>query len=248
VASFVWNRDFDEAYSNPYEYGEQKQFVREAKAVLHRIQKGLQRLDFKFTKGDESLEKAAWMLHNDAIDALLDALELLQRKKHRLVGRIFRDVWESAQIVEYFLSGTPKSKTHLKKWYKNKIINHRDVRDALERAGKRKQKEAARQQHMSFSQWTHRSYRALLKAYSLGDAEKMVYDGYGNDSVLPHTISAYYAILGMLILQNVRAIGQSQTIPKAEIQEIMKESMQKEAVKRRFAPNPKFPDTRDCQV
>ena len=237
MASFVWNRDFDEAYSNPYEYEAQKQFVREAKAVLHRIQKGLQRQDFKFTKNDESLEKAAWMLHNDAIDAFLDALKLLQQKKHRLVGRIFRDVWESAQIVEYFLSATPKSKTHLKKWYKNKIINHSDVRDALERAGKHKQKETVRQQHMSFSQWTHRSYRALLKSYSLGDSERMVYDGYGNDSGLPHTISAYYAILGMLILQNVHAIGQSQLISKAEIRKIMKESMEKKVVKRRFAPN-----------
>jgi hypothetical protein len=237
MASFVWNRDFDEAYSNPYEYEAQKQFVREAKAVLHRIQKGLQRHDFKFTKNDDSLEKAAWMLHNDVIDAFLDALKLLQQKKHRLVGRIFRDVWESAQIVEYFLSATPKSKTHLKKWYKNKIINHRDVRDALERAGKHKQKETVRQQHMSFSQWTHRSYRALLKSYSLGDSERMVYDGYGNDSVLPHTISAYYAILGMLILQNVHAIGQSQLISKPEIRKIMKESMEKEEVKRRFAPN-----------
>lgn len=235
MPSFVWNRDFDEAYSNPYNYEAQKQFVREAKTVLHRVQKGLQRYDFHFTKNDESVEKAVWMLHNDAIDALMDAFDLLEQKKHRLVGRIFRDVWESAQLVEYFLSSTPESKKHLKEWFKNEIINHRDIRNALERAGKKEQKERVKKQHVSFSQWTHRSYRTLLKAYSLGDSEKMVYEGYDNDSVLPHTVSAYYSILGMLILDNVHAIGESQIIQKKEIRKIMKESMEKETIKKRFA-------------
>ena len=68
----------------------------------------------------------------------------------------------------------------------------------------------------------------------------MVYDGYGNDSVLPHTISAYYAILGMLILQNVHAIGQSQLISKPEIRKIMKESMEKGSQKT-FCSKLKFP-------
>lgn len=236
MPSFVWNRDFDEAYANPYEYEAQRQFVREAKAILTGIQKGLQKFDFHFTKNDVGVSKAAWMLHNDAIDALADALELLEQQKHRLVGRIFRDVWETAQLVDYFLSGTPQSQRDLKKWFKNEIISHKLIREALERSGKQTEKERVRQQHVEFSQWTHRSYRALSKAYSLGDSDRMVYDGYGNDSVLPHTISLYYAILGMLIFQNVASIGRSQIIPKTEIRKIMRAGMEKETAKRKFAP------------
>jgi hypothetical protein len=71
----------------------------------------------------------------------------------------------------------------------------------------------------------------------MGDSEKMVYDGYENDSVLPHTISLYYAILGMLILKNVAAIGNSRIISKKEIREIMKKGMEKGTVKRKFAPS-----------
>lgn len=237
MPSFVWNREFDEAYANPYEYGAQEQFAREAKAILAGIEKGLRKFDFHFTSNDVSVSKAAWMLHNDAIDALTEALALLEGRKHKLVGRIFRDVWETAQLVEYFLSGTPQSQRDIKKWFKNEIIAHRLIRDALERAGEHEKKEHVKQQHIAFSEWTHRSYRALLKSYSLGDSEKMVYDGYENDSVLPHTISLYYAILGMLILKNVAAIGNSQIISKKEIREIMKEGMEKGTVKRKFAPS-----------
>lgn len=149
MPSFVWNRDFDEAYANPYEYEAQRQFVREAKAILTGIQKGLQKFDFHFTKNDVSVSKAAWMLHNDAIDALAEAVDLLEQEKHKLVGRIFRDVWEAAQLVEYFLSGTPQSKGDLNKWYQNEIISHSDVREALKHSGKQKETDQVRQQHSS---------------------------------------------------------------------------------------------------
>jgi hypothetical protein len=107
MPSFVWNRDFDEAYANPYEYATQKQFVREAEAILTEVRKGLQQFDFHFTVSDVSVKKAIWIIYNDAIDALSEALNLLKKKRHKLVGRIFRDVWEAAQLADYFLHTHP---------------------------------------------------------------------------------------------------------------------------------------------
>jgi hypothetical protein len=79
MASFVWHRDPEEAYLNPYEYSAQEQFDREAKKVLMRLSKSLGKYDLHFTAKAVSVKKAAWMLHNDAIDALREALVLLER-------------------------------------------------------------------------------------------------------------------------------------------------------------------------
>lgn len=122
MSSFVWSREPEEAYSNPYEYGAQEQFVREAKRILKRLCKRLGKYNLHFYSKDTSAQKAAWMLHNDATEALREALSMLEKKKHKLVGRIFRDVWESFQLVEYFRSSSPQSQSDLKKWYENEII------------------------------------------------------------------------------------------------------------------------------
>jgi hypothetical protein len=129
---------------------------------------------------------------------------VLKKEKHKLVGRIFRDVWESSQLVEYILSATPKSQDNLKKWFSNEIIDHGKIREQVERSRRKADAEQRRQRHRELSKFTHRSYRALLKSYSRGVDDKMVYDGYTKWSVLPHSILAYYAILASLIIQNFR--------------------------------------------
>lgn len=137
MASFVWNRDFEEAYSNPYEYLAQEQFVREAKKILSRLSKNLMRYNLHFSAKETSMEKALWMIHNDAVDALREALALLGKEKHKLVGRIFRDVWESSDLVEYFLLNSHQSQRDLKKWFDNEVISHKTIRERLEKRGKR---------------------------------------------------------------------------------------------------------------
>ncbi len=79
MASFVWNRDPEEAYSNPYEYAAQDQFVREARKIISRLGKALEKHNMQFGRDECSLQKAAWMLHNDSINALREALSLLKK-------------------------------------------------------------------------------------------------------------------------------------------------------------------------
>lgn len=235
MASFVWHRNPEEAYSNSYEYAAQEQFAREAKGILTRLGKNLAKYNLHFTAKEASIQKAVWMLHNDAIDALQEALGLLNRKNHKLVGRIFRDVWESSQLVEYFLSATPKSQKDLKKWFEDEIILHREIREQLKKSGRKAEVEQRRQRHRELSKFTHRSYRALQKGYSLGAADKMVYDGYTKWSVLPHTVSSYYAILAALIIQNSETIKNSGLISATEIEKIWKHSLEKTTVSRKCA-------------
>ncbi len=235
MASFVWNRDPEEAYSNPYEYGAQEQFVREAKRILTRLSKNLAKFNLHFGADETSVRKAAWMLHNDAMDALQEALALLTKSKHKLVSRIFRDVWESSQLVEYFLSGTPKSQNDLKKWFQNEIIEHRIIRERLEKLGKKAEADNRRQTQRELSKFTHRSYRALLKGYSRGGEDRMVYDGYAKFSVLPHTLAAYYAILGDLIFRTLKSMKKSKFISEEEAKKILRQSLEKATVPRKFA-------------
>jgi hypothetical protein len=243
MASFVWNRDFDEAYVNPYEYPAQKQFVGEAGKILTGLSKALDRHNMRFDRNDTSIPKAVWMLHNDAVDALREALALLKKEKHTLVGRIFRDVWESWQMVEYFLSQTSESQKDLKKWFQDEIITHGIIRDRLKKDGRTAEADERRQRQRELSKLTHRSYRAMLKGYSLGSGNKMVYDNFRRYSTSVHTISAYYAILGWLIIQTSESIEKSGLVTAGEIKKIWKRSMEKTTVPRRFAMQKSLPVT-----
>jgi hypothetical protein len=53
--------------------------------------------------------------------------------------------------------------------------------------------------------------------------------------VLPHTVSAYYAILGDLIIQSSESIKLSRLIPAKEIEKNWKQSLEKATVPRKFA-------------
>ena len=95
MPSLVWDRDPEEAFKNPYEYEIQKQFVRESTIILEGFHKLMDKRNLRYPNDDISLEKALWILNYDSLDALQDCLEMLQIKKHKLAGRLFRDVWET---------------------------------------------------------------------------------------------------------------------------------------------------------
>ena len=66
MTSFIWKRDPEEAYANPYEYEAQKQFVREASSLLDKYHDYISANTKRFQRDDTSKEKAIWMLHVDA--------------------------------------------------------------------------------------------------------------------------------------------------------------------------------------
>ena len=77
MPSLVWERSFQEAYDNPYEYDVQNQFVHEAMSLLKELNTIFQKNSMKFHKDDRSIKKAVWMLQLDGLDSLKDALDAL---------------------------------------------------------------------------------------------------------------------------------------------------------------------------
>ena len=168
MPSIFWNLDPEEAYSNPYNYSAQEQFVREARRLLDFLAVGYEKYQMTFHRDDRSLKKAVWMLQMDALDSLSDCLDLIESKRHRIAGRLFRDVVETLDLAAYFSSDSAKSRANLKKWFDDEVVLHGVYRDYIKKTVGQDAAEERKNFHRQLSKFTHRSYRALLKSYSLG--------------------------------------------------------------------------------
>lgn len=236
MPSLIWGRDPREAYKNPYEYEAQKQFVREAKKILEGIFSELLKYSMKFKRDDISIKKAIWMLQTDAIDSLRDCLRLIKQKRHRVAGRLFRDVMETLDLGAFFSSDIAESNKELQNWYNDEIIPHRKYRDFIKKTEGVEKAENIKQQYGMLSKITHRTYRTLAYSYLLGRDEFLAYDGNAktNILVLPQTIAMYYALLANYILITSDEIKNRGLVEKNVIENIWRNSLEKKTIPRHF--------------
>ena len=237
----VWGCDPQEAFDQPYEYDLQKQFAREAKAVLGRLYKSLNSNRHRYTIDDRSRQKAEWLLAIDALDSLRDCLKALDRNEHRVASKMFRDVMESMDLAAYFHSKTKKSKKALEKWYEDEIVPHKEYRDYMNRIQGRDVAMRLSTQYSSFSRFTHRSYRAILAGYLRGEGGQLVHDRTGElyggteDSasflVSPETISMYYAVLSHLVLNYASELSALGLVSEDDVRMAFAESLEPETVR-----------------
>jgi len=234
MPSIVWNRHPEEAYRNPYEYAAQEQFVREARKLLKSLFAHYEGLNLVFPRDDKSLRKAIWMLQIDALDSLRDCLKSLTLKHHRIAGRLFRDIIETLDLAAYLHSDSPAAKNNLRKWFEDEVIPHRTYRDyILTTLGKKAAAHRA-DYYRQLSKFTHRTYRALQKGYSLGRDDLMVYNSDPSDA-LPHTIAAFYAILAdHVTIFCAEAAGRG-ILSQDEVDRAKKASWEAATIPRRFA-------------
>ena len=136
LKSKIWYQVLDYVVKNPYDYENQKIFIKESKSLLNRVYKLYDSYQLKFHLDNKSIEKCVWMLQIDALDTLRDCLYLVEKKKHKLVGKMFRDVVETLDIAHLIKE---KQDKYLAKWYDNKIIRHSEYREYLEKDGKIKE-------------------------------------------------------------------------------------------------------------
>ena len=236
MASFVWGRSPQEAFKNPYEWEANAQFLKEANGLANSFFRVLMRKNMCFEKSNVSLEKAEWMLLTDSTDALIEALENIENKKHRITARLFRDVVESLDLLSFFRSDTPKANKKLSEWYNGDFIPHRISREyMLETDGELARKERAKY-YQELSAFTHRTYGALCDSYSLGRGEMLVHDTLRDSRmlVLPQTLSAYYAVLADLLIQLSKSISLSQLISETELENFWCEVLHEQSAPRRF--------------
>lgn len=237
MVSIVWGRDPQEAYENPYEYEAQDQFVREARELLVQLQVKLDAFTMGYGQSDQSLEKASWMLAIDLVDALLESVLLLEEKRHRVAFRIFRDIVETVDLLRLLHSGTAKAEKALRQWYANETVQHLESRKYIEEVEGSEVAFRRREYYIQLSKFTHRTYRALLKSFSLGRGDMLVHDSHSMKMlVLPQTIASGLAILADLIIQASRCLEQHGPLTQECVSGAWLISMELHTVPRRFVP------------
>lgn len=237
MPSFIWNREPEEAYQNPYEYEAQDQFVREANNMLNAVYELLMDDRFFYKRNDTSVEKALYMLHVDSIESLKECLVLLSEKRHSVAGRLLRDVFENVSLCNYFYFDTSNDKTkNLRKWFKNEVISNSICRKSVEDRLGKTEHDYRKIRYSHLSKITHRTYCTLAYSYVLGAGETMRYEGRaeGRFLVLPHTISMYYAVLSEMILFALDEIGSNRLIDESVLRKIIEESYEEIPIERRF--------------
>ena len=198
--SIFWKLSIQEGWENSYKYQEKDLFLDEAVNLLNGIYDEYDKFNLKFNINDKSLKKAVWMMHLDAIDTLRDCLYLLEHKKHRLVGKMFRDIKETLDIALLFIGGESK---YLKDWFeKGKTPQHSIYRELIKKQYGADEKNKLYSEYQRLSKWTHHGYFNLRHSFSLGVDDYMVYESHSPEIlVLPQTISIYIIELKNLILQ-----------------------------------------------
>jgi len=236
MPSFIWTRSLEDAFDEPYEYPAQEQFIREAETVLTKFKEELSNYDMQFTTTDKSIKKVVWMLVNDASDSLKDCLLSIKEKRHKIAGKMYRDVIETLDLAAYFNTDTVESNKHLTKWYTDEVIPNRVYRDYVKKTiGENEAKEKS-EAYSDFSKFTHRTYHTLLFGYGAGVDKKIYYDGYKDNDILiqPTTISMYYVYLRHLILIFSLELSKLGLMDSLKIDEIWEGSLEKESTPRRF--------------
>ncbi|MCX7217852.1 MAG: hypothetical protein NTY70_02610 [Burkholderiales bacterium] len=235
MASIVWGRDPQEAHDNPYEYDAQDQFVREAKELLSQLQLKLDRFTMAFHRDDETLEKATWMLALDLIDALLESVHLFEEKRHRIASRLFRDAVETIDFLQVLHSSTPRAEKALRLWYEDETIPHIESRRHIEKIAGSEAAFKRRDYYVQLSKFTHRTYRALLKSFSLGRGNMLVHDSHSMSLlVLPHTIASGLAVLADLISQATECLKQCGPLDPQDVENSWLVAIELHTVPRRF--------------
>lgn len=237
MTSLVWSRTTEDAFSDPYEYLVEKQFRREAHAFLSGLMGVLATRNATFKAGDQSLEKAQWMLANDAVQSALDCLDAIEVGKHRIASKLFRCMFEGMDRLQFFSTGTQKAKASLGRWYQGGQIHHRDIREWIEVARGPSAKEASKKAFGDLSQFLHGAYRALLDGYSRGKGDRMIYDGCFDSAFLVprQTLSVYHVVLAQLITRLHWTLAETGTMEPEVLLALWRKSLETHTVPRRFS-------------
>lgn len=250
MPSIVWGRDPQEAFEEPYEYDAQEQYVREASALLRKLYGFLNSDNHRYTGADCSAAKAVWLLVVDALDALVDALDSLRDKRHRISGRLFRDVVETLDLAKLFHSRSQVAERLLVRWYADEVVPHRSSRDHIkESRGDAAASESARR-YARLSRFTHRTYHAIMDGYILGAEDRPVHDRTASlyekegsqtrlgETILtpPQTVSAYFAAHASFVVHFTEESVTLGILTTDQVNEAFARSLEHDTVQRRFLP------------
>jgi hypothetical protein len=201
----------------------------------------------RYVAEDRSPEKAMWLLAMDALDSLREGLAALERKEHRITGKLFRDVLESMDLAAYFSVRDKKSGKAMAKWYHNEYVAHSEYRNYFRKIHGEPAAKGLAVLYKRLSRFTHRSYSAILEGYTLGRGSRLVHDrsnetfkDFGRRSVRilvpPQTDAAYYAALAGFITEYAEELTVLGLVDVELIRAAFSSCLETETVPRRFTP------------
>lgn len=211
--------------------------MREASTLLSTLYAKLDKFTMTFHRDEESLEKATWMLVLDLVDALSEITKLLVDGRHRVAFRLFRDVVETIDLLSVLHAGNSMARRALRQWYKDETISHGESRKYIEEIHGPAPAEARRDYYKQLSKFTHRTYLALAKSYSLGQGDMLVPDSHRPTMLVPpHTIASGFAVLAGLIKQSTNCMSRVGPLSCDDLAEAFGIAWESDTVPRRFAP------------
>ena len=236
MPSIYWKIDPSTAFNNPYNYECQNQFCREVDNLLKIFYSSFQKYTMKYHVDNCSVEKAVWMLHMDALDSLRDALDALVIKKHRVAGKLYRDILETLDIAAYFHSRTDNAERDLLKWYDNKVVSHSRYRDYIEKNEGKEAAELKKEQYKELSLFTHRTYKVLLYGYFRGAGDMIWHDEMDNMDfpLSQQTVSDYLARLAPMIFKFTIETINRELLTNTEVKNILAKSFEPDTIPPRF--------------
>lgn len=236
LKNFIWTRDPKEAMQNPYEWDAQKKFVKEANLFLREIRKHLIEKHL-FTKENQSLEKAIWMLSLSALDSGIEILEGLKKNKIHVVSHLLRHIKESLELAKFFSLNTKKSSEKMVKWFNGEFISYRHYREYIRDELKDLTKfNSLRNEYEELSKFNHNNYFTLLFNYGLGLNDSLHHHGRFDSGIAipPNTISLYHSYAAHYILNMAFEISLLKLISISELLDFIGDQNLNKEVKRRF--------------
>ncbi|MES2556898.1 MAG: hypothetical protein V4604_12150 [Bacteroidota bacterium] len=198
MKSIIWKTDFIEAYKNGYSKKEIESFVSEAELLLRQLINHFKSLDGKYSVDKKDKELLVYLVLNELINSLYEAVLALQKGNIRMTSRVFREAMECRDIIK--LVHSEKGEKYVHKWFKDEYIAHSDFRDTLKN-NKKGLKDLTRDVYQQYSKYTHRSYSTLIDSFTLED-EKLKFNMYLNINEPSHQkiISKYCIHTAQFIL------------------------------------------------
>lgn len=174
MKSKIWKADFIEAYQVGYSRKDIDSFIAEAKLLLRQLINHFKTLNGKYTSDKKDKNLLVYLIINELINSLYDAVLALQNGNIRLTSRVFREVMECRDIIK--LVHSENGEKYVDKWFKDEYIPHSDFRKTLGN-NNNGLKDLTRDIYQTYSKYTHRSYSAIIDSFTI-DNDKLDFNMY----------------------------------------------------------------------
>lgn len=192
-------------------------FFLEAESLLRGLNETYATLCFR--ENDQSVNKAIWMLHTDALNTLQDCVLLLRYSRPLIVRKMYRDIYECLDRATLIREKGDDDQSALDEWYGNKFVKHRRFRDHLNSKFGRNEKSPSiasssrKDQYELLSKWSHHCYDSLCELYSLDDSSQLVYHGGSEAKSISHSARTLAQLIRFFLTEAER----SQLILKSKL-------------------------------